>query len=55
LQLLGVLLQGTPDVVKMIPDSYHPLLHFTVSALQALGWYVQRGYDPNGIRTPGDR
>ena len=48
LQIIAVTLQGAPEVINLIPAKYHPLLHFAVSVVQAVGWYVQRGYNPDG-------
>ena len=57
LQLVCVTLQGAPEVVKLVPEKYHPLLHFSVSLFQGLAWYLQRSYNPDGTmaEAPYDR
>lgn len=55
LQIVMLAFQGAPEVINLVPPRYHPLLHFACSAAQALGWYAQRGYDPQGVRTPGEK
>lgn len=47
-QLVAMAIQSGPEVWKVLPEKYHPLLHFVVSLIQALAWYSQRGYNPDG-------
>lgn len=53
LQIVALAAQGTPDLLGLVAPRYHPLFHFAVSVIQALGWWAQRGYDQAGTRTPG--
>lgn len=54
LQIIALTVQGSSEFIAMIPAKWHPVMHTAISVIQALGWWMQRGYDPNGIRTPGD-
>ena len=50
LQIVGFTLQGSSELVSLLPKKHHPVFHSAVSLIQGIGGIVQRYYNPDGTR-----